>query len=225
MHNDDKDLLQKVAGRVKDANNAKMRAVERQKKEKNQQDGLFQKAIEELKTIEEKLYEKIKVSSNDISRSEHKLTFGDGEMEFLWPLKFIPSLTTATINRNYPANDRDKKLGYETIAGTCIYLTCHSQNCSHSATLLYLKKEDEKAFRWYQVAVAQSAIARPNQRLSSPIYLELINFDIYQAISTGHHVIEVVCGPDPIDGDEYGSFEQQWISWLAKAAVGELSLR
>ena len=59
--------------------------------------------------------------------------------------------------------------------------------------------------------------------LTSPFYLEPNNFDIYLALSSGMHTINVVYGPTAIDGDYYNNFERHWLSLLSLAALGELS--
>lgn len=223
MSDNEENPLDKVASRVAEANDAKKQEAVRQREEKIRKDTLFQKAKEELKNIQDTLYNKIKATSDEISTSGHELTFGDGEIEFMWPVKYITSMKTATRNGNHPTKEMYKELGYEAIAGTYMYVTCKSQNYSHSATLLYLKKDDEKQFRWYQLAFAHSGLARPKYRLTSPFYLEPNNVDIYLALSPCIHVINVVYGPNPIDSDDYGSFERHWLSLLAAAAVGELS--
>lgn len=223
MNDNEENPLDKVASRVAEANDAKKQEAVRQREEKIRKDTLFQKAKEELKNIQDTLYNKIKATSDEISISGHELTFGDGEIEFMWPVKYIPSMKTATRNGNHPTKEMYKELGYEAIAGTYMYVTYKSQNYSHSATLLYLKEEGEKQFRWYQLAFSHSVLARSKYRLTSPFYLEPNNVDIYLALSPGIHVINVVYGPNQIDGDSYRSFEHQWLSLLAIAAVGELS--
>ena len=226
MSDDAKNQLKAAAKKVKAAEAAKRRKAEQEQEEKNRKGTLFLEAARNLKDIQYGLYKKLGNLSDEISIAGDKVTLGDGKITFLKDIKHISNqiVSTSNINNDYTTIKMYRKMGYEAIAGTYIGVTCKSQKYTHSATLLYLRKEKEEQFRWYQVAFKYSGlVTKPRYSATYPFHLEPNNFDIYLACTSGFHDIEVAYGPDPIDGDDYQNFEQHWISLLAAAAIGELS--
>ena len=219
----DDDTLMNAAKKVAEANRQKQEEKNKMRENIRSKRQRFMEAESSLLAIQKKFFDRIKSASNEIVIKDSVLSFGEGKIQIKFPLLYIPDLNTNVQHGVIKTSQMYEKLGFEAIAVSYIYVSCAVKRSNRSATLLYLRERESKVFRWYTISFKDNPFSSLRHSLNAPFSLEPNSFDIYQAISIGMHVVDVVTGPYPVDNEDYGSFEKYWISVLSSAAVGELT--
>jgi serine/threonine-protein kinase len=100
----------------------------------------------------------------------------------------------------------------------------HLPTWTHGATLWYMRRQANGAYRWHEVSYRRNAFTAGES--IGPFQIQAIGDDIYKhadlAAAPGMHTIEVDFGPTPIDDEDTAIFVERWIERLARAYDGRL---
>ncbi len=112
---------------------------------------------------------------------------------------------------------------WEVLASSAIILRTPRDRYGHEGmahSLWYLRKGQDDAYRWYELAFRTHALVRlPRQRAFEPFALPPDDSDAQSALSPGMHTIDLATHPVPIDQGEEGHFVERWIGCLADAVT------
>jgi eukaryotic-like serine/threonine-protein kinase len=183
---------------------------------------LFKDAKTELLAIRDRLFSKIRDSSESvrINTRGNQLNFGLAELEFS---REPMILNEFTVSRHASGVKPYHHTGWDVLAWSIISIKCQSAYSNPyiwSASLLFTDRKDGTGYRWYEVAFWTLS----GSNINEPFGLEGYEDDIDIALARNIiHTVNVAYGPFPIDGEDEESFISRWINLVAKAAIGKLS--
>jgi serine/threonine protein kinase len=209
----DSEALRKLAdagAAVAERTSQQLAEFEKLKQLKESRDRMLAPAIEELRMIQNRLWEKISSNTPAAVRSSNpedfEIALGDARLAIVSDMR----------NAAMPDGEfRHSK--WDVIAGAQIWVT-QAQKLSWGASLWYARLPGVGSFRWYEISYVRMD-SRADQMPTQCVYPRDADLAVSSIMNTSYGV---AFGPVPIDDEDEERFHERWIELLALASSGRL---
>lgn len=209
--------LAAAAQRIAEERSATEAAQAARDAEEAAQRALIGEAVAEINAIKGRLLSEVEAASDDVTRTADGLEWGAARMVF-----------TQAVHGQIPQNpDRYGGSTWQAVVGLTTTLSCQrrargygeSAVYRYSTTLFFGRPSDTADYRWYEVSFWSMGRGVDD----SPFAVGIFDQEAQSALSRGMAMMNVAFGPEPIDAENEATFQDRWLSLIARAASGELA--
>jgi serine/threonine protein kinase len=169
-------------------------------------------AVNDFHGIKDRLFQEILDVSSDVDIKADHLKWGEAHLQVFKPTsakEFSQKISTVRKNQ-----------GWDILVATEAKLICNESkinNYVYGASLFFGRRTSSESYRWHEVSFWTFSAIR-----NQPTSLDMFGDDAAHALSSVMHIWSVAFGPAPIDGEDEDTFQDRWLTLIARAAAGDL---